>query len=112
MSQDFKKHVESQVSDLTSKEAKLITHLAELKSGRDELAAALDESTLLRYERLRKTKGGTVLAGIQHRVCGGCHMKLPTQIVVTCQGAQDIVTCSNCGRILYYTRDMNLEFID
>ncbi len=111
-SQEFKKQVESQVTDLTKKEGNLKTHLDELKSGRDQLTTDLDESTLSRYERLRKNKGGTVLAGIQHSVCGGCHMKLPTQIVVACQGGQDIITCSNCGRILYYTRDMDLQFVD
>jgi predicted nucleic acid-binding Zn-ribbon protein len=45
---------------------------------------------------------------VDHGVCGGCHMKLPAQILVTCQGQQKIVSCTNCGRILYYTRDMAL----
>jgi len=46
---------------------------------------------------------------VQHGVCGGCHMKLPTQVLVSTQQAnQELVTCINCGRILYYTRDMDL----
>jgi predicted nucleic acid-binding Zn-ribbon protein len=35
-------------------------------------------------------------------------MKLPAQILVACQQEQEIVSCTNCGRILYYTRDMSL----
>jgi predicted nucleic acid-binding Zn-ribbon protein len=35
-------------------------------------------------------------------------MKLPAQILVTCQGHKELVSCINCGRILYYTRDMAL----
>jgi predicted nucleic acid-binding Zn-ribbon protein len=35
-------------------------------------------------------------------------MKLPAQILVHCQAQKEIVACSNCGRILYYTRDMAL----
>jgi predicted nucleic acid-binding Zn-ribbon protein len=27
---------------------------------------------------------------------------------VSCQAQKEIVTCSSCGRILYYTRDMEL----
>ena len=50
--------------------------------------------------------------GVQHGVCGGCHMKLPAQILVTCQAQQEMVTCINCGRILYYTRDMDLAVVD
>jgi len=47
---------------------------------------------------------------VEHSSCGGCHMKLPTQIVTTCraQSESEIVTCPNCGRILYYDRDMIL----
>jgi predicted nucleic acid-binding Zn-ribbon protein len=55
-----------------------------------------------------KNKGTNVIVGVQHGVCGGCHMKLPAQIMVSTQAEQEIVTCSNCGRILYYTRDMDL----
>ena len=61
-----------------------------------------------RYERLFKSKGENVVVGVHHGVCGGCHMKLPAQILVTCQAQREIVACSNCGRILYYTRDMAL----
>jgi predicted nucleic acid-binding Zn-ribbon protein len=32
----------------------------------------------------------------------------PAQILVTCQAQKEIVTCTSCGRILYYTRDMAL----
>ncbi|HTG45894.1 MAG TPA: C4-type zinc ribbon domain-containing protein [Verrucomicrobiae bacterium] len=35
-------------------------------------------------------------------------MKLPMQIVLSCQAQQEIVTCPNCGRILYFTRQMEL----
>ena len=110
--QEFKRQVESQLAELVKKEENSLKRVGELQSGREELAAGVEEGMLLRYERLRKTKGGTVLAGIQHGVCAGCHMKLPTQIMVTCKGGQDIVACPNCGRLLYHTSDMNLEFID
>jgi predicted nucleic acid-binding Zn-ribbon protein len=57
---------------------------------------------------LLKSKGENVVVGVHHGVCGGCHMKLPAQILVTCQGHKELVSCINCGRILYYTRDMAL----
>ena len=38
-----------------------------------------------RYERLVKSKGENVVVGVQHGVCGGCHMRLPAQLLVTCQ---------------------------
>jgi predicted nucleic acid-binding Zn-ribbon protein len=102
------KSVESQVARLNQREENLKKELAVLEQGRAELAAAVDESVRARYERLIKSKGENVVVGVEHGVCGGCHMKLPAQILVTCQGQQEVVNCTHCGRILYYTRDMAL----
>ena len=109
---EARKVVDGQVADLARREESLKKELAELESNRAELLAAVDASAASRYERLLKNKGATVVVGVQHGVCGGCHMKLPAQILVTCQAQQEIVTCINCGRILYYTRDMDLAVVD
>ena len=105
---ETKKLAEGQVAQLNQREENLKKELAELQRGRAELAAAVDQSVCQRYERLFKSKGENVVVGVHHGVCGGCHMKLPAQILVTCQGQKEIVACPNCGRILYYTRDMAL----
>ena len=107
-SNEAKKLVDNQTAQLDQREDNLKKELAELQSGRAELAAAVEEVARARYERLFKSKGDSVIVGVHHGVCGGCHMKLTPQILVTCQGQKEIVACSNCGRILYYTRDMAL----
>jgi predicted nucleic acid-binding Zn-ribbon protein len=105
---EIKKIAEGQIAQLGQREENLKKELGELQQGRAELAAVVDKSALDRYERLFKSKGDNVVVGVHHGVCGGCHMKLPAQILVTCQGQKEVVACSNCGRILYYTRDMAL----
>jgi predicted nucleic acid-binding Zn-ribbon protein len=107
-SSQAKKLMDEQVAKLSEREANLKKELAELVSNREELASAVDPGVRSKYERLVKNKGENVLVGVQHGVCGGCHMKLPAQILIACQQAQEVVTCTNCGRILYYTRDMVL----
>lgn len=109
---EAKKHADGLVSLLGEREANMQKELAALQSNREEIASAVDESTRGRYERLAKTKGDNVLVGVQHGVCGGCHMKLPAQTLVACQSHQELVTCINCGRILFYTRDMELATTD
>ncbi len=105
---ETKKLAESQIAQLNQREENLKKELGELQRGRAELAAAVEPAVCQRYERLFKSKGENVVVGVHHGVCGGCHMKLPAQILVTCQGQKEIVACPNCGRILYYTRDMVL----
>jgi predicted nucleic acid-binding Zn-ribbon protein len=100
--------MEDQLAQLSAREQNLKKELDELSANREELAGAVDEGTRGKYERLFRNKGENVVVGVQHGVCGGCHMRVPPQLLVQCQGQQELVTCSNCGRILYYTRDMDL----
>jgi predicted nucleic acid-binding Zn-ribbon protein len=109
---EAKKLMDDQVTQLGTREENLKKELTQLTANRAELAAAVDDGARGRYERLMKSKGGNVVVGVQHGVCGGCHMKLPAQIIVSCQAQSELVTCTNCGRILYYTRDMDLAVVD
>jgi len=106
------KLMEEQVAQLATREQNLKKELAELETNRQELAAAVEDSSRGRYERLFKSKGENVVVGVQHGVCGGCHMRVPAQVLVTCQAQQELVTCPNCGRILYYSADMDLAVAD
>jgi len=105
---EAKKLVDGQIAQINQREENLKKELTELQHGRADLAAAVEESARTRYERLFKSKGDNVVVGVHHGVCGGCHMKLPPQILVECKSQSEIVGCPNCGRILYYTRDMAL----
>ncbi|MBP9903588.1 MAG: C4-type zinc ribbon domain-containing protein [Verrucomicrobiota bacterium] len=109
---EAKKLADSNIAQLGEREKNLQQELLQLESNRSQLAAAVNETVRARYERLVKSKGENVLVGVQHGVCGGCHMKLPAQTLVACQAAQELVSCTNCGRILYYTRDMELAGTD
>lgn len=109
---EAKKIMEGNVGELKQREENLRKELAELETNRQQLAEVVDETARTRYERLLKNKGSNVVVGVQHGVCGGCHMKLPAQVLVSCQAHEEIVTCINCGRILYYTPEMDLAFTD
>jgi predicted nucleic acid-binding Zn-ribbon protein len=109
---EAKKLVDDQLAQLAGREANLKKELAEVTADREQLAAGVDDTTRSRYERLLKNKGGTAIVGIQHGVCGGCHMRFPPQIMIGCKKNEEIVTCPNCGRILYYTTDMDMVIAD
>jgi predicted nucleic acid-binding Zn-ribbon protein len=109
---EAKKLVDDQLAQLATREKNLSKELADLASNRELLAEAVETGARARYERLLKSKGEHVVVGVQRGVCGGCHMKLQPQLLVMCQADKEIVSCSNCGRILYYTRDMDLAVVD
>lgn len=100
--------VDRELADLATREENLQTHQGELSEGREALAEAVDGSLLGRYERLRKTKGDRVLVGIDRGICGGCHMALQPHLLLACRAGQEVVMCSNCSRILYYERGMEV----
>jgi predicted nucleic acid-binding Zn-ribbon protein len=105
---EAKKLADTQIAELGQREENFKKELAALQSGRAELASAVDEVARSRYDRILKSKGDNAVVGIDHGVCGGCHMKLQQQLIVMCQAQKELVTCSSCGRILYYTRGMDL----
>lgn len=106
------KLMEEQLAKLDDREKQLQKELDALHAKREQDSAAVDEGARARYERLSRSKGENVVVGIQHGVCGGCHMRVPAQVLVTCQAQQELVSCTNCGRILYYSQDMDLAIAD
>jgi len=109
---DTRKLAEGQLRELAAREQSLRDELTTLESNRNQLTADIDERALRHYERLLRNKGDNVVVGIEHGVCGGCHMRFPVQLMVSCQAAKELVTCPNCGRILYYKPEMDLAAVD
>jgi predicted nucleic acid-binding Zn-ribbon protein len=103
---------EALIAALTEREQHLRRQLVEARKGREQLAASVEAGLLNRYERLRRSKGGQVVVGVDHSSCGGCHMQLPTHVVLGTQAALEVAACPNCGRILYHNPDMDVAVRD
>jgi len=96
-----KESIARQVADLDEKGKTLEGRLNELMAERAELAAKIDEDLLGLFERLFASKGDAVIVALEHEVCTGCHMKLTTQTAHRVRNGKEIVSCEQCGRILY-----------
>ncbi len=90
-----------QTTDLDEKSKALESQLQGLTTERSNLAAKIDEDLLARFESLFKSKGDAVVVAIEHGVCTGCHMKVTTATAAGVKAGKEIVSCENCGRILY-----------
>ena len=93
--------ISRQLSDLEAKSKTLESQEEELTKERSELSAKIDEDLLSRFDRLFKSKGDAAVVALEHEVCTGCHMKVTTATAMRVRVGKEIVSCENCGRILY-----------
>ena len=96
-----KDSISRQMADLEGKSKALEARLQELTKERADVAANIDEDLLGRFERLFASKGDAAIVAVEHGVCTGCHMKVTTQTAMRAKGGQEIISCEQCGRILY-----------
>ena len=100
--QDKAKHKKS---DLEKRSAALA---AELIGAEEKQAAAektVPEDVLPRYRRILKSKKDVAIVPVRGGACGGCHMKLTPQTVLTARAAEHLVSCDNCGRLVYWSEE-------
>ncbi|PYK93362.1 MAG: hypothetical protein DME36_09685 [Verrucomicrobia bacterium] len=96
-----KESISRQMTDLESKSKTLESRLVDLTKERAELAGKIDEDLLSRFERLFASKGDAGVVALEHEVCTGCHMKVTTATAARVRAGKEIVSCEQCGRILY-----------
>jgi predicted nucleic acid-binding Zn-ribbon protein len=97
----LKSRIDQQLSDLETKKSSIDRQLTELHAEREQLATAIDDDLLDRYNRLFASKGDSAVVPLEHEVCMGCHMKITTQTAVRVKANREIMSCEQCGRILY-----------
>jgi predicted nucleic acid-binding Zn-ribbon protein len=97
----LKESITRQLTDLEAKGKTLDSRLQELTKERSDLAGKIDEDLLGRFERLFSSKGDAAVVALEHEVCTGCHMKVTTATAMHVKAGKEIVSCEQCGRILY-----------
>ena len=68
---------------------------------KEDIAKNIEPRFLRAYERLA-TRYKHSIAPVQKETCLGCFAKLPTSYTARGREDQAIITCENCGRILYW----------
>jgi predicted nucleic acid-binding Zn-ribbon protein len=89
-------------------EKRAATVSAELMAEEEKQAVAekaVPEDVLPRYRRILKSKRDVAIVPISHGACGGCHMKLTPNTVLVARAAENLVSCDNCGRLVYWAEE-------
>lgn len=76
--------------------------VTELESEITGLESKIDGTLLSRYRRVLKSKGDLALVPVVNETtCGGCHVKLTHQTVISAKGGK-LTSCENCGRFIFW----------
>ena len=75
--------------------------LAELGEKRSQLRAGVGDSALAHYDRVMRQRKSAV-AEARGQKCLACFVMLRPQTWEEIRSNQQVITCSSCGRILYY----------
>ena len=69
---------------------------------RHALQKNIPDDLLGRYERVRKRNRGIGVTSVWKAVCSGCHMNIPPQLYNEVQRSEELFSCPNCNRIIYF----------
>src|SRR5689334_21156314 len=84
--------------------------LAAARKEREEVFANLPKQMSGMYARIRaRIRDGVAVAEARNRSCSACFMSLRPQVMAEIRRGEEVITCDNCGRILYYVPADSLQ---
>jgi predicted nucleic acid-binding Zn-ribbon protein len=98
---------------LTSFDDEMLVQSDKLKTAqtdRDQVFAALPKTLSSLYGRIStRIRDGIAVAEARNRSCTACFMSLRPQVMAEIRRGEEVITCDNCGRILYYIASDSLQ---
>jgi len=102
----LKRHIEEarvQQAAATEELRALEADVALVRAERESLARDIPRDSMAQYTRLLKGRAGLAVAVVgANGICTGCRLSLTPQRFNELRQSTLILTCENCGRILYY----------
>ena len=103
---ELAQHQEKAKQKKAELEKRVAAVTADLTSAKEKQSSAeqtVAEDDLARYRRILKSKKDVAVVPIRSGACGGCHMKLTSQTVISARGGEGLTSCENCGRLVYWS---------
>ncbi|OPY87709.1 MAG: putative zinc ribbon domain protein [Syntrophus sp. PtaU1.Bin208] len=84
--------------DIDTLDEKILINSQQLQ----KLMESIPRDLTKRYEMIKALNNGTAVASVWKSVCGGCHMNIPPQLYNELQKTDELFSCPNCSRIIYW----------
>jgi predicted nucleic acid-binding Zn-ribbon protein len=78
--------------------------LKNLEKEKEDLLPKIPSDQMRLYKQISQKKNGIVLSPVTDEFCTMCHMRVRPQMLNELISGKEIITCENCGRILYYVK--------
>ena len=86
--------------ELTQQQSRQLTAA---RAEREQVFAGLPKAMSTLYSRISaRIRDGVAVAEARNRSCTACFMSLRPQVMAEIRRGEEIITCDNCGRILFY----------
>jgi hypothetical protein len=69
---------------------------------RSEVKMKVPVDIFAQYERVKNRNKGVGVISVWKAVCNGCHMNIPPQLYNELQKSNELLSCPNCNRIMYF----------
>ncbi len=76
--------------------------LSTLEVERSSTGSEVPQPVFQRYEFIRRRLEHPVIVAVKEGVCSGCHISIPPQSFIELQRGQQILSCPNCQRLIYW----------
>jgi len=86
------------IREIDSLDEKILMCSQELK----KILESIPKDITKRYDMIKAVNHGTAVVSVWKGVCGGCFMNIPPQLYNELQKTDDLISCPNCSRIIYW----------
>ncbi|NJB66930.1 hypothetical protein GGQ74_000570 [Desulfobaculum xiamenense] len=101
--EELKGQLEECSANLKKRTATAKKRLTKLQKDRETACEVIPPRVLGRYEFIRARIQHPVIVPVDEAVCNGCHILIPPQIFNELQRGEQILSCPNCQRLIYWT---------
>ena len=101
LKQNIKGH-ESRINALKEREAQLSIDVKAAQETVAEARLVVPAQQLKIYDRIAVKPGHPVCVPVTAARCGGCHLKVSANVEMEARKLEQVTTCDQCGRIVYW----------
>jgi predicted nucleic acid-binding Zn-ribbon protein len=97
--------METRIKEFEEQTRTQAEQLAANRTERDRIIAMLPKPMSMLYNRIStRIRDGIAVAEARNNSCTACFMSLRPQVMAEIRRGEDVITCDNCNRILYYVQ--------